>query len=120
MPPPRDDLAELIRCLPSQTILNVARLCDGHTILPPERLIDAGLPNEVVAAVTTTYRSDTTSPKTTIFVDGQPVEQIRGIYSLDLLQRLAGALGVTYRECYGRGSQATAIREAVYEHFEAQ
>ena len=120
MPPPRNDLAELIRQLPSQTLLNVARLCDGHTILSPERLIDAGLPNEIVAAVTTTYRSDTASPKTTIFVDGQPVEQVRGIYGLDLLQRLAGSLGVTYRACYGRGSQAAAIREAIYEHYEAQ
>ena len=118
MPRAPDDVAALIRRLPRKVILKIARHCDGHTILDPQGLIDAGLPAEVAEAVTVTYRSDRSSPKTTIFVDDQPVDESRGVYGLDLLELLARSLQVTYRTCYGRGSQAMVIRKALHEHLD--
>ena len=117
MPRAPAQVAEAIRRLPPELVLKLAEMCDGHTILNPQALIDAGLPTRIAASVTTTYRSDRSSPKTTIFVAGQPVDESRGIYGLDLLHTLAEALGVTFRACYGRGSQAAAIREALHQHF---
>jgi hypothetical protein len=111
------ELIARIRGLPSEVILNVASLCDGHSILAPQAFLDAGLPKEFVDQVTTTHRSDTSSPKSTIFVGGKAVEELRGVYGLQMLRTLAHVLDIQYRDCIGRGFEASNIKEAIAERY---
>lgn len=97
-------------------ILKAAALCDGHSILKPEAFTDAGLHNDVVEYLTATYKSDGT-PKGTIYVAGKVVEELQGVYGLEVLKFIAGALGVEYEGKFGRGSQAEAIKQALHRHF---
>ena len=110
-------LVQLVQQAGPETILRAAGLCDGHSILKPQPFIEAGLPQEVVAHLTRTYRSDG-SPKGTIFVQGRPVAELEGVYGLDLLRFLATALGVEYRQALGRGFEAQNIRHALKLHFD--
>jgi len=111
-------LADLARSMPPGAIRAAADLCDGHGIVRPEALVDAGLPVEVVAHLTRTHRSDG-SPKGTLFVDGRPVESLTGVYGLDALRFLAAALGVEYRDAIGRGFEAQNIKAALAVHLSA-
>lgn len=111
-----EQVIRLIRQTPPDVILKAAELCDGHSIYKPEAFTDAGLPADVVEYATTTYRSDGT-PKGTIFRNGEPVAELRGVYGLNLLTLIADTLGVEYRRCMGRGFQAQAIRSALHQHF---
>ena len=108
-------LADAVRRCGPEVILRAAGRCDGHSILKPEALADAGLPPAVVEHLTTTHRSDGT-PKGTIFVAGQPVAELRGVYGLDALRFLAAALGVEYRDAIGRGFEAQNIQAALRRH----
>lgn len=110
-------LVELIRTCGPEVIIQAAILCDGHCIFDPQAFLDAGLPAPVVAHLTRTYTSDPSSPKGTLFVDGQPVQDLTGVYGLDLLRFLAGALGVDYARAFGRGTEARNIQAALREHF---
>jgi hypothetical protein len=76
------------------------------------------MPPELVEQLTIDHHSDTASPRSTIFRDGQAVRTVNGVYGLHMLEFLAGALGVPYRRCIGRGFQAQAIRAALHEHFD--
>lgn len=111
-------LVDAVRRCGPEVILRAAGRCDGHSILKPEALTDAGLPSAVVEHLTATYRSDGT-PKGTIFVDGEPVKELRGVYGLDVLRFFASALGVEYRDAIGRGFEAQNIQTALRRHFEA-
>ncbi len=108
----------LTKACSSEVILRAASLCDGHSILKPEAFIDAGFPQVVVEHMTRKYRSDG-SPKGTLFVGGQPVKELTGIYGLEMLRFLAGALGVEYRDAIGRGFEAQNIQIALKQHFGA-
>lgn len=108
-------LTDAVRRCGSEAILCAAGRCDGHSILKPEALADAGLPAAVVEYLTNTYQSDGT-PKGTIFVAGHPVAELRGVYGLDALRFLAAALGVKYRSAIGRGFEAQNIQAALREH----
>jgi hypothetical protein len=109
-------LVEQVRALPADTVLAAASRCDGHTIVKPEAFLAAGLPQEIVEHVTRSHGSDG-SAKRTIFVHGQPVKELSGVYGLDLLKFLASALAVPYERKLGRGSQAQAIQSALHKHF---
>ena len=111
-------IVDQVRALPKEMILAAAYRCDGHTIFKPQEFLDAGLPQAVVDHVTHTYKSDG-SPKGTIFIDGQPVKQLAGVYGLDLLRFLAAALGVEYADAIGRGSQAQHIQAPLKRHFDS-
>jgi hypothetical protein len=110
-------LLEQVRALAPEAILAAARPCDGHSIFAPRLFLELGLPPDVVAYVTRTHSSDG-SPKGTVYVHGQAVEQLDGVYGLDLLRLLASALGVTYPQKLGRGSQAREIQLALRCHFQ--
>ena len=106
------DIHEDLRRLPRHLLIGIADLCDGHTILPPEALIDVGLPASLAQRLSHEWRSDGT-PKGTIYINGEPVESMHGIYGLDLLQQIAAALNVSYEPAHGRGSEARRIRHAI-------
>jgi hypothetical protein len=105
----------LIRGLDADVILRVAGMCDGHGILDPQALIEAGLPEPVVRQHTRTLRSDGTL-KGSLFVNGRAVQRLRGVYGLTLLMSLADTLDVAYPERIGRGSQAGVIQSALHRH----
>ncbi len=113
----RDHLIELVRQTRPAIILRAAGLCDGHTIFDPKAFLEAGLAIEIVEHLTVVHRSDTRDPKATIFKEGRAVADMRGVYGLHVLEFLAGAFGVEYRGCMGRGFQASAIRDALRQHF---
>ena len=54
-------------------------------------------------------------PKYTIYdtETGEPMTELMGVYNLDFLYWLAKETGVTYREAFGRGTQARNIVEAL-------
>jgi len=109
-------LAARVRALPPEVVLRAAAVCDGHTVLDPRAFLDAGLPMDVVDHLTRTHRSDPSHPKSTLFVDGRPVEELSGVYGLDALRFLADALGVAYARALGRGFEARNIRAALQRH----
>lgn len=110
-----DTAHRLIRETPPDVLWQVAQMCDGHGIIDPRKLIEAGLPEQAVNYFTETLRSDGTH-KGTIFVDGQPVDSLTGVYGLRLLEAIAAALDVTYPSFMGRGYQARAIQSALRLH----
>lgn len=110
-------LADLIRQCDPAVLLRAAGLCDGHSIMAPNAFLDAGLPAAVVDHLTRSYKSDG-SPKGTIFVAGQPVKELCGVYGLDVLRFLAQSLGVEYRSAIGRGFEAQNIQTALHQHFD--
>ena len=100
-----------------EVLWRVATMCDGHGILDPQQLVDAGLHEQAVSYFTEKLKSDGT-PKGTIFVEGQPVDSLDGVYGLRLLEAIAGALNVTYPSFMGRGYQARAIQAALRTHLQ--
>ena len=113
-----EQLVDAVRRCGPEAILRAAARCDGHCILNPEALTEAGLPPAVVGHLTRTHRSDGT-PEGTIFVAGEPVAELRGVYGLDALRFLAAALGVDYPPALGRGFEAANIRQALRRHLGA-
>lgn len=107
-----DTAYRLIRDTDPAVLWRIAEMCDGHGIIDPRKLIEAGLAEETVSYFTETLRSDGT-PKGTIFVDGKPVDSLDGVYGLRLLEAIASALNVTYPSFMGRGYQARAIQAAL-------
>lgn len=90
---------------------------DGHSIFTPN-FYKPYFTDEELAGLTTTYKSDLSSHKSTIFDPntGVPVESLTGIYNLTFLYWLAKQIGATdYRDCFGRGSQAQAIVDAIID-----
>ena len=110
-----DTVQQLIRNTDPDLLWRIATICDGHGIIDPRQLVESGLPAEAVGYFTETLKSDGT-PKGTIFVDGQPVESLDGVYGLRLLEAIASALDVTYPSCMGRGYQARAIQAALRQY----
>jgi len=111
-------LVAVVRALPRETVLATANRCDGHTIFKPQAFLDAGLPSEIVDHFTRRHNSDGL-PKTTIYVAGQPVEELTGVYGLHLLRFLANALGVEYASALGRGTEARHIQAVLQRHFDS-
>ena len=87
---------------------------DGHTIYSPEQYRGVGLPADCL--VERTFKSDTSSHKSTIYLDGKEVKQVAGINHLSLLRHLAGLMDADTTRAYrmnGRGSEAQALVEAM-------
>lgn len=110
-----DTAYRLIRDTGPAVLWRIATMCDGHGIIDPQKLIEAGLDEQAVSYFTETLRSDGT-PKGTIFVEGKPVESLDGVYGLRLLEAIASALDVSYQSFMGRGYQAHAIQASLKAH----
>ena len=85
---------------------------DGHTIFNPSFYAPHFSEDELrKAKLIHTYKSDTSSHKSTIFSkDGKPMEKLEGVYNLVFLYWLCGALGIDSNNDYnGRGSQAQEL-----------
>ena len=90
------------------------------SIIPASRLSSSDLAllgnNVVPARKANRLRTRNPAAKGTIYVKGQPVKELAGIYGLDLLRFLASALGVEYRQAMGRGFEAQNIQMALRQH----
>jgi len=110
-----DTAHRFIRDTEPAVLWRVTTMCDGHGIIDPAVLIEAGLPEQAVTYFTENFKSDGTH-KGTIFVEGKPVDELAGVHGLRLLEGIAGSLGVTYPPFMGRGYQARAIQAALRAH----
>tara|TARA_B100001250_G_scaffold378958_1_gene369204 strand:- start:6234 stop:6758 length:525 start_codon:yes stop_codon:yes gene_type:complete len=59
------------------------------------------------------------SPKGTIFVKGQPVDEMDGIYDLVLVRAIANNLGLSWEPKMGRGFEYRSISSAIKSHLES-
>jgi len=102
-------------------VLAAADNCDGHTIFEPKMLIDLGVPQELVDRCTQVYESNFDDPKYTISgPDGQPVEQLTGVYGLDVLESMVRDFDLKYEPKFGRGSQARVFQEILHKHLDRE
>ena len=75
---------------------------DGHSLIDPEHYVGFD-----VDKITETHKSDFSNPKSTIFTNGLPVEELKAVYNLDFLRMIVHQLGLECDESYmGRGFQA--------------
>src|SRR5215813_300450 len=90
---------------------------DGHTIWTADGVpfADLGLDEADKKRLTQRHVSDTSSPKSTIFKDGQIVGMCDGVHNLSLMRAIAGKLGVGDAGAMfmGRGSEARALTNAI-------
>ena len=86
---------------------------DGHTIWNPSVL--DGFPAEVRGRFVRSFKSSKKDPKGMIFVDGQRVEELSGVYGLTLLRSICSDLGLKYEDCFGRGTEARRATTAIGE-----
>lgn len=98
-----------------EALHKVCEYLDGHTIFKPEGLIEDGLPKEFVDKWTREHKSDSSSPKSTIYFEGQVVRSLEGVYGLQLLYDIASILQLDYPTAMGRGTQAMLIIKAIRE-----
>lgn len=102
-------------------MLAAADICDGHTIFKPEAFLEVGVPQELVARCTNAYESDFSDPKYTISgPDGKPVNQMHGVYGLDMLSSMIRDFDIQTETKFGRGSQAQVWKEALHKHLERE
>mgnify|MGYP003629286083 FL=1 len=89
---------------------------DGHTIMNKEFFIEKCGIEDLPKRLIVKHKSNPKEHKETIYVDGQPVTHLEGVYCLSFHYWIAGACGVTNFETYnGRGTQARAIAFAMYQ-----
>ena len=89
---------------------------DGHTIFDPSYYAPHFSEDELrKAKLIQTYKSDTSDHKSTIFDnDGKPMTKLKGVYNLEFLYWLCGALGINSHNDYnGRGSQAQELARRI-------
>jgi hypothetical protein len=99
-------------------LARVVEMCDGHNIIDPEALIEAGLDEGLVRGLSQHHYSDGT-PKGTLFNErGEPLLFVSGVYGLSLLSDIGSALKLEYPDVLGRGYQARAIKEAFRQRFQ--
>ena len=87
----------------------------GHDIMKPRELITGGVPADIVKRLTRTFHSSMSDQKLAIFVDGELVESMTGVYSLDLYEYACRTLNLTYKSKFGRGSQARECHAALQQ-----
>jgi hypothetical protein len=93
---------------------------DGHSIFGQGWLRELNVPEDYIDAVSRTHHSDG-SPKGSISnPDGELVESLQGVYSLDLYRRMGRDLGMPGSAFGGRGFEARDWDRRIREHLEAK
>lgn len=101
------------------TTRSVAKACDGDSIMPPAWLQDYGVPEPLADYCVKEYRSDYDNYAMTIFdEDGTPVDVMDGVWTLDLLFKIAEDLGEwdlvnSALSLAGRGGQARVLKHGI-------
>jgi len=103
--------------LPAKVLADVVEFCDGHSILPPDTFVEVGVPAELVALHTRTHISDRNHYKSTIFdAYGKPLDSLKGVSCLHLLEQISKELGLPPSLREGRGFRAQDLRSRILEH----
>jgi hypothetical protein len=103
--------------LPATVVADVVGFCDGHSILSPKAFTEAGVPAELVACYEATYKSDPADWLHQISdADGNPVDQVAGVYCLTILEEINRDLGLPGSFFSGRGARATHMKAQILEH----
>jgi hypothetical protein len=95
---------------------------DGWSIYPVSWYTDFGIPAELIEPLEQKLKSDFKHPKTTLFRDGEPVEELIGVYTLRVLIKIAENIGVhedALNNAFaktGRGFQAQELSEAIIDY----
>lgn len=103
--------------LSSKILIEVANLCDGHTVFKPSAFTDLGVPKELVDKYTTEHVSDTRDYKQTMFDDrGEVIPSVEGVYGLDVLEAINRDLGLPSSTTMGRGFRARQLINQIANH----
>ena len=103
--------------LPAKVILDVAELCDGHTIFKVEAFTKLGVPQELVDRYAQWFESNTESYKETIFDDhGKIIPKLKGVYGLDVIESINREFGLPAPDKFGRGFRADICRNQIKDH----
>jgi len=103
--------------LPAKVIMDVANLCDGHTIFKMEAFTELGVPEELIRRYAYEHESDTSDYKSTIFDDaGKIIPKLMGVYGLDVIESMTHDLGLPGSSKMGRGFRAQECREQIRNH----
>ena len=122
------------RTLTAKEVKSIMNTLDGsgHDIMKPKYLIERGVPSDVVESLTMKFHSDMTEQarlnrefrqangKNSIFVNGELVESLTGVYSLSLYEYACRILNLTYESKFGRGSQARVCHAALQQWVDEQ
>lgn len=94
--------------LPDATLRELLDLVEGRGILSESALTDRGVPQALADTLVTTFKSDYSDHKSTLFDSkGNRVPSLRGVYDLSLARRICLDLGADADEPYfGRGRNA--------------
>jgi hypothetical protein len=85
---------------------------DGHTIWKP--IIIKAFPEAIQSRFIRTIKSDTPDYKSTVFdKKGNIIEEMEGIYGLNLLGTICSDLNLEYEHKLGRGFQARCYTESI-------
>lgn len=107
-----DALRETVKNTDKAVLTKVCQSTDGHTIYASKHFTEAGLDQSVVDAFTKTLHSG--KGKEQIYKGGEPVESLKGIHGLQLLEFIASTFGVDSWKM-GRGSRAAHLTEQLVE-----
>ncbi len=111
-------LRQRVKDTDTKVLQDVIRGLEGHKLYAPERFLEAGLDAEIVEAFTEVHESGL-DLKEQLFVDGVPVNQLREVYGLQLLEFIASVFDVSSWKM-GRCSRAFDLAEQLMEKFSHQ
>lgn len=107
----KSDLETWIKDNPEEA-LEIVQQMTGHDLFDPE-ILDS-MPDNLQESFVKVHESGD-HHKSTIYVDGKPVDELEAVDGKDVLRRFKTALGVTTKSFMGRGFQARADKEALEE-----
>lgn len=106
--------------LSAKTLIEVANLCDGHTIFTVEAFTDLGVPSELIDRYAYEHESHIGNYKETIFdSSGNVIPKIKGVYGLDVIEAINADLGLPSSTKMGRGFRASECRQQIRDHLGA-
>ena len=98
---------------------------DGHSVLTSIHCKDSlEIPASIYKRLEKTFKSDLRSAKSTLFVKGEPVAEIKGASTLDILRDIASQLPVPVEKVsnalayMGRGKIAMELTALIYDALE--
>ena len=102
--------------LPAKTLIEVANLCDGHTIFAVEAFTNLGVPAELIDRYTCEHESGSGYKETIFDSNGNALPKVRGVYGLEVIEAINADLGLPYSTTMGRGFRANECREQIKNH----
>lgn len=103
--------------LPAKVLVDVANLCDGHTVFKVEAFTELGVPQELIDRYTHEHKSDTSDYKKTLTDNrGRVIPKVMGVYGLTVIEAIANDLGLPGSSKMGRGFRAQECREQICDY----